>query len=241
VCLAVGLALTIAVLPAGGSAANPFYLLPSPTKECQNVPNCVGVTGPWVVVPAQGEASFLLRCSMRSGYLVAGTDARLSSGSIHVWFDGQLGTPIASPSSNEPQGAGLLFHAASNNGRAGSFEPILGCVALTAANKRSTLSAKQAPGTAPRILDLHSRLVVIRGDPGVVQTTSTGCLKNEQLLETWKGIAFFNGPPDLSHVSSITVRTAVTGKRVSAAIRSGNWEIPLGHFVEVQVGAVCET
>ena len=133
-----------AVMHAGG----PFYFAPPSTDECKSLANCSASVGPWVAVPAHGEATFLIGCPEPYGYLVGGTDARASSGNIHVWFDGNLGSPIGRVSA---QGAVLLFHAASGNGQAGSFRPILGCLTLKPKNKVSTIafvSARSVPGTA---------------------------------------------------------------------------------------------
>ena len=37
------------------------------TGECAGIPTCIDVPGPWVAVPAQGEAKFLLDCPQRRG------------------------------------------------------------------------------------------------------------------------------------------------------------------------------
>ena len=132
----------------GSDRRQPFYLVPSPTKECRNVSNCVAVSGPWVVVPAKGEATFLFGCPVRRGFVVGGTDARASSSNVQVWFDGQLGAPIGFPPSAVKDGAVLLFHAVTDNARPGSFQPILGCVSLTPSNKRRDRLAATEPGAA---------------------------------------------------------------------------------------------
>ena len=109
----------------GGLAGIPFYAVPpSPRKECHNVRHCVSVIGPWVAVPAGGVATYLLDCPKRHGF-VGGTDARASSSSVVVWFDGQIGSPVRQSVTTGPF---LLFHATTTNGRPGSFQPTIGCV-----------------------------------------------------------------------------------------------------------------
>ena len=78
-----GAALAVAA-PAGGA------------NECDGLMVCIPVAGPWVVVPtstgAQRErVEFQLTCPR--GYIVGGTDARLSSRAIDVGFIGTIGQP----------------------------------------------------------------------------------------------------------------------------------------------------
>ena len=100
----VGLLAGAFALPGAVSASEagtPFFIAPSATHECDGLSFCFGITGPWVVVPATGEATFLLACPVRaaskSAFIVGGSDALSSSGNIRVWFDGRLGAPIGSP------------------------------------------------------------------------------------------------------------------------------------------------
>lgn len=132
----------------------PFYVPPSPTHQCAKLPYCYGITGPWIVVPAHGEATFLFGCPARAKgkYLLAGTDSLASSSNVRVWWDGELGAPIG----QQRVGSTLLFHATTNNGKQGSFQPVLGCINLVQAGKRSTVSARHA--AAPRHLSQCSRV-----------------------------------------------------------------------------------
>jgi len=240
------LVLAAATLAANGLASTsgtPFYLIPSPTRECNNVPDCLAVTGPWVVVPANGEATFLLQCPSPKGFLVGGTDARSSSSAVRVWFDGQLGSPISAPSTQSGTGAALLFHAATNNDEPGSFQPILGCISLKQLTPRSLFAAPGATPSAPP--ELRSTHVVL--EPGVVygprtRGTSVHCLGKQKPVGSWTALAFFPpGPPDLSHISGVRIRTVVTGNTVRALISSPLSLFNGGAFPEVQIGAICES
>jgi hypothetical protein len=242
-------ALLLALAGASALAARgggPFYFAPSPTKECQGLTNCTATTGPWVVVPAHGEATFLIGCPDLFGYLVGGTDARASSSAIHVWFEGNLGAPIGRTSR---QGALLLFLALSENGQPGSFQPILGCVELQQKNKVSTVSLVRVagvPGTTPGApLDYRARLVLVRPFKGLGYKQRGGraarCPAAETLVGSWGAVAFeTSSPPSVADINSITLTTTVTGKAVHAVVqRTSTSALPPP--AEIQYGAMCQS
>jgi hypothetical protein len=247
--VALGLIALAAATLVGGSwaetAGSPFFIPPPATKECNNLAYCFGITGPWVLIPANGEASFLFGCPVRAktrgDYLLGGTDSLASSNNIRVWFDGQLGAPIGLPNGQNGPNAGLLFHAVTNNGKPGSFQPILGCISLLSASKRSTVSARKAaapPGT-PRSEPpphLHAKLLLL--EPGWDRSLSVSCLKHERLVGNWKAFAFgSNGPPDLPSSGPGVIQTVDVGNTVRAVIRT-NSSVP--YLIQAQVGAICE-
>ncbi len=122
---------------------------PNATSQCAHLSFCYGVDGPWVIVPARGEATFLIGCPERAAeagaYLLGGTDACVQfSKHVHVSYEGKLGAPIG-VQTTQSSTAGLLFHASTDNGKPGSFQPVLGCINLKQASKRSTLAARAAP------------------------------------------------------------------------------------------------
>ena len=98
-------ALAAAALPGSSLAGN----------ECNGVPECISVPGPWVVVPAHGEASFLLECPGRGG-IVAGIDALVTSQDVRVTCDGQIASPVA-PGRTTTRYA--FFRAVSSSGKRG--------------------------------------------------------------------------------------------------------------------------
>jgi hypothetical protein len=235
---AVAITAAVAAGVSAERAGGPFYLVPSPTKECQNIKNCIGATGPWVIVPAGRQATYLYGCPKRIGFVAGGTDARASSRNIRVWFDGKLGGPIGVPAN--PKGASiLLFHAVANDGKQGSFQPVLGCVSLTAKNKRSTVSA--VPGTPPGApLDLRANTVLITRQRA--SALSVRCPRNETLVGSWGAYALnTTGPPDSALASAVTVRTFISGGKVHASYTAdGIVLVPLAPRAWVQVGAMCE-
>ncbi len=247
---AAGVLLLAASTFAGESSAKPatvpFYLIPATTKECRNVSHCRAVSGPWVAVPAHGDATFLFGCPMRRSFVVGGSDARASSAAVRVWFDGQLGAPIGTPRFSAKDGGVLLFHAATNNGRPGSFQPILGCVSLIDLSKRATVSARQAsgvPGTAPGApLDLHAEQVALGLATGVVKPKATlRCPTNEKLVGTWNAFAMGTAiPPSLAYAKAVTITTVIAGNKVHAAFALNRLFGTLAPQAWAQIGAMCE-
>jgi len=228
------------------TAGSPFYLVPSPTKECSNVQSCIAVTGPWVVVPATGEATYLVKCPNRLNFLTGGTDAQASSADIRVWWDGPLGAPLGTPLHRESPisnaGTVLLFHAVSNDGRMGSFQPSLGCIKLQATTKRSTLSAQAlsaTPAATPSAaLDLRAKIILL--GPGLTLSAKSSCVRKEKLVGSWYSLAFETvAPPDLAHVDAVAVQTKVHDNAVSAVITTKD-SLPEPPQAEVQLGAMCE-
>jgi hypothetical protein len=226
-------------------AGSPFYLVPSPTTECLGVANCVANSGPWVMVPANSEATYLFGCPKRRSFTVGGTDARGSSPQVRVWFDGALGAPIGSPPAARAQGAVLLFHAETNNGEAGSFQPIVGCVSLVTASKIATVSllrAARLPGTPTSSpLDLRAQQFVLAPTSRDVGTESCG--KGEKLVGSWSAVAFnTTQPPDPSYAHAVSVSTSMAGNKVHARFRImlPTLLTPLAPETIVQIGAMCE-
>lgn len=210
------------------------------TQECNKVKVCIHVVGPWVAVPATGEATWLLECPKRQGS-VGGTDARASSVHIHVWFDGQIGAPI---SQGVTTGAFLLFHAISDDGKAGSFEPLLGCIPIKKqSSSRSTLSARRVasiPGT-PVGVPLDPEATTVTLSAGAKQTANQACPKKEILVGSWDGLAFnTQGPPPnvAELLGMVTTKTAVEGGSVKGVIQTTS-SLPSNGNAEVQIGAVC--
>jgi hypothetical protein len=236
------LIVTLAALAGSGWArtdAGPFYVPPSRTHECAKLPYCFGITAPWIVVPAHGVATFLFGCPVQSKgkYLLAGTDSLASSKSVRVWYDGQLGTPIG----HQVVGSALLFHATTNNGKQGSFQPVLGCINLVQAGKRSTVSARLSaapPGTPKSAPSLHPRATNTILQPGWTRSASVTCAKKESLVGSWSAVGFgTSGPPRLPSPDAIRISTRQADKTVVAVIRT---KTSVPYLIHVQVGALCQ-
>ena len=241
IAVAAGLAaLGAAVFAAAGlarSAGGPFYLVPPPpTNECNNVKSCIHVSGPWVVVPAHGEATWLLQCPHRHGS-AGGTDVRASSRHVHVWFDAQPGSPIDEGTTTGPF---VLYHAITDNGKPGSFEPLLGCIALAQqTDSRSTLAVRTVPTGTTYGLALEPRSTMVVLVAGYTQKATKPCQQNERLVSNWTALAIQSkGPPDPARAALVTMAATDVGKTVHAVITTGR-ALPFFPLTEVQVGAVC--
>jgi hypothetical protein len=209
---------------------------PKSTKACANLAFCFAVNGLWVNVPAHGEATYLFNCPERAAtagaFLLGGTDARVSSAHVHVWYVGKLGGPVGSQTTG-PKAGGLLFHASSDDGKPGSFQPVLGCISLRAATKRSTLSAGVV---SPPLPTFRARTVVL--EPGWDRTLTVSCARGERLVGNWSALAFGTAnPPVQAHTGPASLRNGVSGGTARVHVQTS---AAIPYLVHVQVGAMCE-
>jgi hypothetical protein len=212
--------LAVAALPGPAGAAN----------ECNGIPRCLPVEGPWVAVPATGEVVFALSCPQRKG-IVAGTDALASSTDIRASFDGILGSPIAF---GRTTNSAVLFRAVSAHHKAGAFKPFIGCIPTPSA-VRNTTAAKPTPLGAP--LDL--RFSTLRVNPGFQRVVTLACPAGESLVDSWSSTAFSTTkPPAPGLAGAIRVQTHIVDGRAQMAI-SASEALPAGAGAEVQLGVRC--
>jgi hypothetical protein len=206
---------TAALLASGANAA---------TVECAGIPTCIDVPGPWVAVPAQGEAKFLLDCPQRRG-VVGGVDALASSRDIHVTFEGLLGGPVA-PGRTTTRYA--FFRAVSGHHRQGLFEPRIGCIPSSAGGPQTTAYTISPAGPAT---DLAAATMRVR--PGTVRQATIGCANGERLIESWDATAFADPVPPVFADAVEVVRTVRAGQ---VAIRiTASEALPRTAFVQVGV------
>jgi hypothetical protein len=213
---ALGLAVIAAALLASGANAA--------TVECAGIPTCIDVPGPWVAVPAQGEAKFLLDCPQRRG-VVGGVDALASSRDIHVTFEGLLGGPVA-PGRTTTRYA--FFRAASGHHREGLFEPRIGCIPSSAGGPQTTAYTISPAGPATDLAAATMRVA-----PGTVRHATIGCANSERLIESWDATAFADPVPPVFADAVEVVRTVHKGQ---VAIRiTASEALPRTAFVQVGV------
>jgi hypothetical protein len=225
--------------PAAAPTGGPFYLVPSTTTECQGIKNCLGSKGPWVAVSGSGDTSYLFGCPQHIGFIVAGTDAGASSATIRVTYSDRIGGRLGPPST--PKGAAvLLFQAASNDGRPGWFQPIVGCVSLFAKNKRATTSAGGTTPASPP--DLRAENLVPRPAAGLgIQRRTLACPRGERPVSSWSAYGLYTpNPPDSSFDGAVTVKTEIQGRKVVATFHLNRPFSILAPRLYVQIGAACE-
>jgi hypothetical protein len=226
--LVAGLATTGAVLVAPAAATN----------ECQGLPVCVPVAGPWVVVPSGSKVprprvDFQLSCP--EGHVVGGLDAELSHRGIDISFAALLGSPVAPGVSTQRAAlfSGSYVGAAK---QATSFRPHLGCVPTAGGGSRIPTAYTAFPPGPPSA----RRVTAVR-----VPTTAAGavrarraCARNERLVGAWHALVFrTDKPPTARLVRAVDVTRVVRRGAVTVAVRGG--PALRGVRALVQVGAVC--
>jgi hypothetical protein len=200
------------------------------TNECRGIRDCIDVSGPWVIVPSKGEATYLLECPRRRG-VVGGVDSLATSQDVHVTFDGLLGGPV-SPGTTTTRYA--FFRGLSAAHRRGAFRPLIGCIPVSSGG-RATTSAALSPAGPP--LDLAAATIPIR--PGTVRTTTIACARGEQLVDSWDATAFRTvQPPILAFADAIRVTRTQRGAAVGVRIEVSE-ALSAAARPEVQVGVIC--
>ena len=118
---------------------------PISANPCQEVKNCKPTAGPWVAVPASGEADFLLECPKRAG-TIGGTDVLASSPDVRVVWEGNPGSPVR-PGTTTVFFA--FFRATSAHGKPGLFQPYIGCIPpQKVTHARRCRPGSHVPGTS---------------------------------------------------------------------------------------------
>ena len=217
-----GAALVVAA-PAGGA------------NECDGLMVCIPVAGPWVVVPASTGVSrerveFQLTCPR--GYIVGGTDARLSLRAIDVGFIGTVGSPV-NPGITTSRSAVFLGTYVGRSQAAPTFKPFIGCMPQAGGGSRIPTSVSQLRPGRP----VTRRVRTVRVRPGTA-TVAARCTAGERLVGGAHAFGFFTRtPPSASLVSGVSGSQTITSGRVAVRV-SGDAELA-GVRAVVQVQALC--
>ena len=217
-----GAALVVAA-PAGGA------------NECDGLMVCIPVAGPWVVVPTstgtqRERVEFQLTCPR--GYIVGGTDARLSSRAIDVGFIGTTGSPV-NPGITTSRSAVFLGTFVGRSSAAASFKPFIGCMPQVGGGSRVPTSVSQIRPGRP----VTRRVKTIRVRPGSATVTQS-CSSGERLVGGAHAFGFYTRtPPSPSLVAGVSGTQTVGASRVAVRV-SGDAELA-GVRAVVQVSALC--
>ncbi len=217
--VALALAVLVAAVAASGAGA---------TSECAGIPTCIDVPGPWVAVPAQGEAVFLLECPQRRGTVV-GVDSLASSRDIHVTFDALLGGPVG-PGRTTTSYA--FFRAVSGRHQLGLFEPRIGCAPPPNSGPQTT-ALVLTPAGPP--VDIAAATVPLA--PGSVRHVTLGCVRGEHLIDSWDATAFPE-PVSPALAGAVHVQRSLSGGQVAVTIVASE-ALPRAAHAVVQVGVRC--
>lgn len=200
------------------------------TTECKGVKTCIDVPGPWVAVPAQGEALFLLECPKRQGTVV-GVDSLATSRDIHVTFDGLLGGPIGP---GRTTGSYILFRGLSGHHQLGLFEPRIGCTPPPTGGPQTTAFQLAPAGGA---LNIAATTLPIA--PGSVRQLTLGCVHGQSLVDSWAATAFPQ-PVSPALAGAVRVERTVRGGQISVKIVVSE-TLPAAAHASVQIGVRCAT
>jgi hypothetical protein len=220
-------ALAALAVAATGSAATPT------TSECAGLQTCIDVPGPWVAVPARGQASFLLDCPQRRG-VVGGVDSLASSRDVHVTFDGLLGGPVA-PGRTTTRYA--FFRAFSGRHVRGLFEPRIGCIPSSGGQRSTTSARAVTPAGAPVVLAAATLPLT----PGTERHTTIGCANGSRLVDSWDATAFAAlTPPAPALAEAVRVQRTVRKGQVVVTFAASE-TLPRSAHALLQIGVVCAT
>ena len=205
-------------------------------RECDALPVCVPVAGPWVVVPTtvavpRPLARYQVTCPR--GHVVAGVDAELSHRSLDVTWSALPGSPVNPGISTERS---TLFTAVFTGAGAPAvtFRPRIGCIPTSGGGGRIPTAVAAFPPGPPAV----RRVRTVRVRSGTTQTVTQGCAAGERLVAAWHAVGFATAsPPPPALVRAVRARRAIRGDRVVVAARTG---AALGaRSALVQAGVVC--
>jgi hypothetical protein len=222
--LAVVAAALVVAAPAGGA------------NECDGLMVCVPVAGPWVVVPAstgvpRERVEFQLDCPR--GYVVGGTDARVSLRSIDVGFIGTVGSPVNPGITTSRSAVFLGLYAGRAANAAPTFKPFVGCMPLAGGGSRVPTSVSQLRPGRP----VTRRVRTVRVRPGTTSVAQR-CSVGERLVGGSHAFGFYTRtPPSASLVGGVSGSQRQSGEGVVVRV-SGDAELA-GVRAVVQVSALC--
>lgn len=211
--------------------------------ECNGLPVCIPVAGPWVKIPAQsgtGRAPTLYHQSCPSGSVVGGLDAEVTHRSIEVTFAGNLGGPV-SPGVTTSTAA---VFAGTETGRIAlptAFRPLLGCIPGGGGGRGRTVKAPARSLTsaaAERGDPVVRRVKTFRLRAGRTTSGSLGCRADERLVSHAHAVAYhLKRAPTARQLADTDARASVQRGRVRVVGRAGR--AVRGLTVRVQIQAVC--
>jgi hypothetical protein len=218
-----GAALAVAA-PAGGA------------NECDGLMVCIPVAGPWVVVPTSTSAQrerveFQLSCPR--GYVVGGTDARLSVRAIDVGFIGMTGSPVNPGITTTRSAVFLGTYVGRSASAAPTFKPFIGCMPMAGGGSRIPTSVSQFRPGRP----VTRRAKTVRVRPGTATVTQR-CTRGERLVGGTHAFGFSTRtPPSASLVGSVSGAQTISDQSVVVRVTG---DAALGGVrAVVQVQALC--
>jgi hypothetical protein len=193
--------LAAAALVAGPSSAGAEV-------ECQGVPNCTTVAGPWVQAAPQQyvdqyAATWGGNCP--NGYELEGTDWNSPNPfQLDVYVQQISGLPV------NGAGLGIMFLAVNQTNTTYTFQPLMGCENLTGQPQQPSAGGKR------------TRTLTKSLAPNRVKRFKHGCKGKEKLLGSGHAAGFFQvTPPKGKELRDVTVRRKVVKGEIRVKVRTG--------------------
>jgi hypothetical protein len=217
------------------SVAAPAAAPPINANPCLQVKNCMSTAGPWVAVPARGEADFLLECPKRSG-TIGGIDVLSDSPDVRVTWQANPGSPVRPGTSTA---FFAYFQAVSATGKPGLFQPYIGCISQQQVKSRVTVSARIPQITRPGLFLDRRQKTLYTIKAGKTLAASEACGKHERLLSGWYAVVFGSvKAPDAGLGAKVHVTLALARGKVVATAQT-DAGVPASASPGLQVGALC--
>jgi hypothetical protein len=216
------------VAAAGASAA-------AIAGECRGLQTCVPISGPWVRIPARGdagapEAVYLVTCPRN--HVAGGTDALVADRSTDVSFRGATGSPVAPGITTERS---VLFTGTYGGTarRPTSYRPLVGCVPTSGGGGRSQTAYRPGRPIVRQVLTT----ALVRGR---TKTVTLSCPDGGRLLGGAHAVGFVQkAQPSQTVLASVTASHAVSQSRVIARATL-DASAPAGVRARLQVHAICK-
>ncbi len=230
--IAVAAVLGAALLPGAARALD----------ECRGLPSCVSVVGPWVAVTPSSAGGLTavdweLRCPV-AGYIVGGTDARVTTRAIRVTVRGEKGSPV---SPGVTTGRSIVFTGAlaTRGGAVQAFLPAIGCLPGSGGGGRSQTSVRRTGGVDQPGAALVLRVAVGRVPTGTARTVTARCPRGARVVDGSHAVGFrTKAPPSAGVLGGVRTVERRASASVSATVTVGP-VVPRSVPVVVQVHAVC--
>ena len=207
--------------------------------ECNGLMVCLPLEGPWVVIPpsatAAAKADWVLACPRR-GYIVAGTDVRLSDRAIDVGIRGETGSPVGPGTTTKEA---VLFSGLYTGGvrRPVSYRPFIGCIPTSGGGARNQ-TARTANRDGFKPTQPVSRVVVSRKLSGTTSRIVARCPAQARLVDWSHAVSFHTALPPSADVLG-QVATVARASRNTVTVTVTARSSALSSAPEVQIQAAC--
>jgi hypothetical protein len=210
--------------------------------ECRGLRSCLSVVGPWVAVAPRADGGLIsvdweMRCPL-AGYIVGGTDARVTSRAIRVTIRGEKGSPV-SPGVTTRRSVIFTGAAALRGGRVHAFQPAIGCLRRDGGGGRSQTSINRTAGVFQPGASLVLRVATASVPTGATRTVTARCPRGARVVAGSQAVGFrTKAPPSPAALGGVAVVERWSATALSATVTVGRG-VPRSVPVLVQVHVTC--